>query len=245
MGTAERSFKKRKTGWYSISFAWQAGRTARKSLWRLTERWGKCSRDVGNEGWSTAVLNSWCGREDGRKGVHKSWIPLKISSRLIYSAEIGANKAKRGQRERKSSRRNMLCRQRMLPAVLCIDKVRHIHSYKGYCSNWGPREWNAGQQRAAELQKASPAEPISNNQFISSITSYLQRRDQVLKEHEILLALMSLWETRLLSNLFFLLWILSGYSPNSLAVYITLQLLTAHSKNQSKLVYCTNRKGLS
>lgn len=60
-----------------------------------------------------------------------------------------------------------------------------------------------------------------------------------------LLALASLLEIRLFYNLFFHLWILSGYSPSSLAAYITLQPLQHTVKAKANCYYCTNnnRKG--
>lgn len=79
-------------------------------------------------------------------------------------------------------------------------------------------------ESSRKLLLQSPSQPT--NLFPASFP--ILREFHVLKEHKILLALMSLWETRLLSNLSFLLWILAGYST-SLAVHITLGLPTAHN----------------
>lgn len=160
---------------------------------KINWKGGQMFQECWQWGLPTAVLNSWSGRKDGRKGIHRSWIPLKMSSCLIYCAEAEANKAKKECRERKIQlEEHSLWAEDASCSTIVRKKGRLVHSYTGYYNNWSPGERNTGQWQAGQLPKAFPPEPT---QLInSSITSCPQWRDQVLKESNVFLLWQASWK---------------------------------------------------
>lgn len=115
-----------------------------------------------------------------------------MSSCLINCTEAEANKPKKKKKSiegEKYNWKNTLCKaEDACSSTVAREKGRLFHSYRGYYNNWSPGERNTGQWQAGQLPKASPPEPTQL--IISSITSYPQWRDQVMKESNFLL----LWQ---------------------------------------------------
>lgn len=140
-------------------------------------------------------------------------------------------KQKRSTEREKYSWRNILCKQKMLPAVPQLERKQDLSIPTQDITitealGKATTSWTAPKS----FSSRAPSTNYLQHDFLPSMEGSSSERVKFP------LALASLWEIRLLYNLVFQLWILSSYSPTFLAVFITLQLLTAHNESYSKLV---------
>lgn len=116
------------------------------------------------------MRNSQSGRKDGRKGIHRSWIPLKMSSSLIDCAEAEANKAKKEHREKIQLEGHSLYAVDASSSTVARKKGRIVHSYRGYYNNWSPGKETLDNKKLDSSQELLLQSPL-NSLSLASLPS--------------------------------------------------------------------------